>query len=372
MRCLDDRSERSRVERRPRGRLGKRAGTADNRRMDPLLAAYVHGIDPIALSIRWYGLSYLLGFILGFLVILRVVRVGRSTLQPEVVANLGITFALSVMVGARLGYVLFYQPALLVEFDGVFPFWGALAVNRGGMSSHGGMIGVVVASGLYAWRQRHDWGHVLDLGALAAPLGLCFGRIANFINGELYGRECSPDFAWAVKFPQEVRTWSLEQLESPAMQQVLTIVAPAGVVAQRRYDQLCEQVIAAVQAGSREATEALAPLLTPRHPSQLYEAALEGLLLFAVLAVIALKPRRPFTLAGVFALVYAVFRIGVEEYRLPDHDLGFEWLGLTRGQWLSVGLLLAGLVALVISRWRKAEPMGGLLPVTDHPAAARR
>ena len=323
-------------------------------------AAYVHDIAPIAISIRWYGLSYLVGFMLAFLVIRRVTLVGRATLDREAAANLVITYALGVMIGARLGYVLFYQQSLLWTFDGAPPFWGLLAVNHGGMSSHGGMIGVVVASWLFARRHRLDWGHVLDLGAIAAPLGLFFGRMANFINGELYGRACSPDLAWAVQFPQELRTWSGEQLASLAP--VFELVSPTIVGGRPTYEQLIEQTIVLVQNGNRQIAVALQPLLTSRHPSQIYEALLEGLVLFAVLAVLWLKPRKPFTICGTFGVVYAVFRIIVEQFRQPDHDLGFEWLGLTRGQWLSIGLLAAGVLVLAVARRRKTEPMGGLLP----------
>ena len=325
--------------------------------MYPILAAYLHNIDPIAVwPVRWYGLSYLAGFVLGFFVIRHVVRVGKSSLRIDSVGNLAVACALGVMIGARLGYVLFYQQSLLWTFDSRIPFWGLLAVNRGGMSSHGGMVGVVIALWLYARANKHDWAHVLDLAALAAPLGLFFGRLANFVNGELYGRECSPGFSWAVKFPQEIFTWDRKRLAS--LDEVFALLPASDSV-----EALLNRTIIAVQEGNQQVAEALAPLLTPRHPSQIYEAILEGLLLFAVLAVIWLKPRKPLTISGSFAVVYAICRIAVEQFRQPDHDLGFEWLGLTRGQWLSIGLLLAGLLVLVISRRRKGEPMGGLLSV---------
>ena len=324
--------------------------------MYPTLAAYLHDIDPIAVwPIRWYGLSYLAGFVLGFLVIRHVVRVGNSSLRVESVGNLAVACALGVMIGARLGYVLFYQQSLLWTFDGRLPFWGLLAVNRGGMSSHGGMVGVVIAIWLYARANKHDWAHVLDLAALAAPLGLFFGRLANFVNGELYGRQCSESFRWAVKFPQEILAWDRQRLAW--LDEVLTLLPPSNSL-----DEALQQTIIAVQNGNQQVASALAPLLTPRHPSQIYEAILEGLLLFVVLAVIWLKPRKPLMICGSFAVVYAIFRIAVEQFRQPDHDLGFEWLGLTRGQWLSIGLLLAGVLVLAVSRRRKGEPMGGLMP----------
>ena len=329
--------------------------------MYPILAAYLHDLDPIFIwPIRWYGLSYLAGFVLGFLVLRHVVRVGRSSIKVESVGNLAVACALGVMIGARLGYVLFYQQSLLWSFDGQLPFWHLLAVNRGGMSSHGGMIGVVGAIWLYARVNKHDWAHVLDLAALVAPLGLFFGRLANFVNGELYGRQCSADFPLAVKFPQEIFTWDLQRVAS--LDEVFALLPSANSVVAAT-----EQTIIAVQNGSQQVAAALEPLLTPRHPSQIYEAVLEGLLLFIVLAVIWLKPRKPLTISGWFAVVYAIFRIAVEQFRQPDHDLGFEWLGLTRGQWLSIGLLLAGLLVLVISRRRKGEPMGGLLPLQTKP-----
>src|SRR5690606_13364210 len=121
---------------------------------------------------------------LGYLIIRRVTRAGISSLDPVEVWDLVLTAAIGIVLGGRIGYVLLYQPSLLTSFSDSLPWWDALAINKGGMASHGGMIGLIVATWLYARRHRHRWRHVIDLTAFGAPIGLFFGRMANFINGE--------------------------------------------------------------------------------------------------------------------------------------------------------------------------------------------
>jgi len=279
-----------------------------------------------------------------------VVAAGRSTLAPTTAGDLVVALAFGIVIGGRLGYVVFYQPALLWTFGGTFPFWDLLAVNKGGMASHGGMIGLIVASWWYARRYGHNMAHLLDLGAFGAPLGLFFGRIANFVNGELYGRGPT-DVPWAVKFPQEIFTWDANRLTQ--LEPVLDMVAAPT------YDQKLQQVIVAIQNGNQQIAAAIEPLLTPRHPSQIYEALLEGLLLFAVLGVVWLKPRKPMTIGALACVVYGLVRIFGELYRQPDEHIGYEWLDLPRGQWLSIALTALGIVLLVIFNRKQADPMGG-------------
>lgn len=319
------------------------------------LAAYLHTMDPFAIDfgggwgIRWYGLSYLVGFYIGYLLIKRVTRAGISTLAPDRVADLVISLALGIVIGGRLGYVLFYRIELLWTFSERFPWWSALAINEGGMASHGGMIGGILASGWFAWRHGQRWSHLLDLFAFGAPPGLFFGRVANFINGELLGRPCDPALPWAVKFPQELHGWSDGQLQQLDAALVQAGVPPMSIA----------QIIAAVQAGNREVIDVLEPMLTPLHPSQLYAAAGEGLVVFAVLMWTWRRPRKPLLVGSLFCISYACMRILDEMFRQPDEHLGFQALGLTRGQWLSVGLFMVGLVGLGLWSRSRASPMGG-------------
>ena len=342
----------------------------------PLLAVFFHNIDPFAIrftddfGIRWYGLSYLLGFFIAYLLIKRVVRAGVSTLKPEEVGDLIVTLALGVVIGGRLGYVFFYSPSLLTAFDSQqVPYWGVLMINKGGMASHGGMIGGIIASWYYAWKHNHSWPHILDLFAFGAPLGLFFGRIANFIHGELFGRpvrEGSIAMHWAVKFPQEMYLWDPEnsadaaKLETLIRQAAPLVKKPTEFLAAGSDEQI-RTVIGLMQKGNQSLRAVVEPLLTPRHPSQLYEALLEGLVLFTVLAIVWWKPRKPLVIGATFAITYGIVRIIGEVFRMPDAPIAheeFQHFGVTRGQWLSALLMLAGVIMLVLAQRRRVAPMG--------------
>lgn len=322
--------------------------------MITLLGTYLHDIDPYAIrlpqgwwsqGIRWYGLSYLGGFVISYLLIRRVTKVGISTLSPLKVGDLIFVLLVGVMVGGRLGYVLFYEPSLLSSFTGRFPYWGLLAINEGGMASHGGIIGTIIACAYFARRHGHSMPHMLDLLAFSSPLGLFLGRIANFINGELYGRPCSPKLPWAVHFPQEMFTWSTIQWDrvSSVIDQFIGV----------------EEVIAQIQIGNHVVISAVRPWLTPRHPSQIYAALLEGLFVFGVLAMLWIKPRKPGLIGAAFCITYGVVRIIGEQFRQPDNHIGYQWLNLTRGQWLSIYLIIAGILLAIAFAIRKIHCMGG-------------
>ena len=267
--------------------------------------------------------------------------------------------------------------------DGHFPYWGVLKVNEGGMASHGGILGVMLVCWLYGRHHEIPFWHCLDLTVFGGALGFFFGRIANFINGELYGREASPNFAWAVKFPSEMLLWTQKSFErltdlKPAVdalgslqsgpetipvnasvwQSWLSNYGPDMSARQHIYETI-EALIAAVQAGNVKVTEALAPALTPRHPSQLYQAVMEGLLVFILMVVIWRKPQKPGVIAGWFGVSYCAARIIGEQFRMPDAHIGFQWLGLTRGQWLSIALFLVGLAFLLYAYRRNSEKLGG-------------
>ncbi len=326
------------------------------------LAAWLHTLDPFAIwPIRWYGLSYLFGFFLAYLLIRRVVAIGHSTLKVDQVQDLIITLAIGAVVGGRLGYVVFYKPELLTTFTGHLPFWGLLAINEGGMASHGGIIGAVLAAVWFARRNRLSLPHVLDLAAFGTPLGLAFGRIANFINGELYGRACDPSFPLAVKFPQEMLTWPGEKLAALAPALRFLPDDPNAIPGQVTGEQL-HRILDAIQSHNPDIIAIVQPLLTPRHPSQLYQSLLEGFLVFVVLLAVWAKPRKPLVLGGWFALSYGIARIIGEFFRLPDAHIAaqeFGHWGITRGQLLSVFLVLAGVVMVVLAQRRDVPAMGG-------------
>lgn len=252
-------------------------------------------IDPVMIEIgplviRWYALAYIAGLVLGWLYLRWLVQRPGWQLTPLDLDDLLLYVTLGVVLGGRLGYVLFYRPEFYLSHPGEI-----LAVWQGGMSFHGGLIGVFAAMGLFAYRRKIPFFEIADPVAAAAPIGLLFGRIANFINGELFGR--TSDVSWAVIFPH----------------------------------------------GGPD----------PRHPSQLYESALEGLVLFLILFWFARKIRKPEhrgRIAGLFLIGYGIARSFVELFREPDAHLGFL-LGnaVTMGQILSMPMIVIGLVLVVRS-----------------------
>lgn len=248
--------------------------------------------DPIAFSlgplhVRWYGLTYLVAFVL-FLVLGRI-RARQNVLhgwKPADLDDLLLYGILGVVLGGRLGYCLFYKPMYyLANPLEIFAVW------QGGMSFHGGMLGVIFAMWLYARRTERGFLNVTDFIAPLVPLGLASGRMGNFINAELPGRVTDASTPFAMVFPQ--------------------------------IDKL------------------------PRHPSQLYQFALEGLLLFALLWIYASKPRTVGRVSGAFLVGYGVFRFIAEFFREPDSFLGFLALGMTMGQWLCLPMIAVGVWLLV-------------------------
>ncbi|MFW6337006.1 MAG: prolipoprotein diacylglyceryl transferase [Phycisphaeraceae bacterium] len=329
----------------------------------PTLAAWLHDLDPVAFTIpgigfgvRWYGLSYLVGFILGFLLIRRVATAGKSPLDATRAADFVVAVAIGIVVGGRLGYVLFYSRELLVDFSGSFPFWGVLAINEGGMASHGGMIGALLGSAVFAWRHKLPVFHLADLVAFAAPAGLALGRVANFINGELIGRPVRDSFPLAVKFPQE-----LYRASSAKWNEIAAALPPVGEVFQTADAWSRGLVVYAVQQDLAPVKQAVEPLLTPRHPSQLYAAALEGVFVLLVLAIVYARPRKPGLVAFTFGVTYAIMRILDETWRLPDAQFieAGQLPAVTQGQWLSIVLLLVTAMGLIWRIKKPAEPLGG-------------
>ncbi|MEQ9454384.1 MAG: prolipoprotein diacylglyceryl transferase [Phycisphaeraceae bacterium] len=337
----------------------------------------LHTLDPIAftipgigLPIRWYGLAYLAGFLIAYALIRRVLTVGRTPLKPDLAADLIIHIALGLIIGGRLGYVLFYQPSLLIDFDAQPPFWGPLAINRGGMASHGGMLGAIVAAWLFARRHNTPILHLLDLVAFAGPPGVLLGRLANYVNGELYGRECAPNFIFATRFPQELLDWAVDPELYATM--LAPLMARAPDLGETPLD-WAYHAIDRIHQHDPDIIALVEPALTPRHPSQLYAASLEGLLLFLILAAAWTKPRKPGLIAGIFCCTYAIVRIIGEFFRMPDTQLlnsEFAATGITRGQWLSALLFLLGLFVIHMARKSRQEPLGGWIPSAREPGRA--
>ena len=259
-------------------------------------------LDPIAvqigpLQIRWYGLAYVAGFICAFLILGNLSKRWRVRINEDAFFVIVFSVILGVIIGGRAGYVLFYGDGYYLQHPEKI-----LAFNEGGMSFHGGLIGVLVGGYIASHITHIPFLTLADMGAVGAAIGLFFGRCANFVNGELWG--APTDLPWGVVFG-----------------------GAAGTM--------------------------------PRHPSQLYEALLEGVVIFCVLFALSRKnpPRPRGTFIGLFLVMYGVFRFLVEFVREPDVQLGYLWGGwLTMGQVLSVPLIVAG-VALLIGKALRAQSL---------------
>lgn len=314
-----------------------------------VFAIYVHDLNPVALPIygglalRWYGLAYLMGFIAGFLLLRNLARRGLWVMPPEKVGDFIAGCALfGVFLGGRLGYIFFYHlPKVGWKTLADDPLL-ILRVWEGGMASHGGILGLAIFTWVYAKKQNVSWAKLADGLSVVGPLGLFFGRVANFINGELYGRVANGE-PWAVKFPQSL---ALESEETQALAwQACTRVNPSLADAKS-----LDPLIAAARQDPK-LSETLGEFLPARHPSQIYEGLLEGLLLFVILWVVRNRyPKAPAgMLTGLFFALYAVFRIIGEQFREPDAAMvGF----LTKGQFFSFFMFLFA-AAFFGHAWRK-------------------
>lgn len=258
---------------------------------------FVVSFEPVAFTIfgwgvHWYGLMYLVGFTGGWWIARYLAR--RNThwgMTAQHVDDLLFYMGLGVILGARVGYVLFYDMGnILAQATLTDSLWRIISIHKGGMSFHGGLLGVVLGLWLFNRKYKHGFFVLTDMMAMIAPLGLCAGRIGNFINGELWGKPS--DVAWAMIFPHS-------------------------------------------------------NTLQPRHPTPLYEAFLEGVVLFILVWGFARRSPPTMAISGLFALCYGAFRIFVEFFRLPDAHIGylaFDWL--TMGMLLSAPLCVVGVILL--------------------------
>ncbi|MBB2169081.1 prolipoprotein diacylglyceryl transferase [Gluconacetobacter aggeris] len=273
---------------------------------DPVM---VH-VGPLA--IRWYAMAYITALVVGWRLVRRLVTLTPQAGTPEQVDDFLTWATLGVVLGGRLGYILFYQPQLYLEHP-----LAALQVWHGGMSFHGGALGVVLALALFAWRNGLSFLAFSDRVTIVVPMGLGLGRVANFINGELWGRAAPADLPWAMVFPQ---------------------------------------------AGPE-----------PRHPSELYEALLEGAVLFTIMWLVARSERireRPGFLAGLFLFGYAVARSFCEFFREPDAFIGFLPFGTTMGQILCIPMAIAGAGLMAQAMMRPPRPV--LMPAAIGTEGAER
>ncbi len=271
------------------------------------LAITFPAIDPVAISIgplaiRWYALAYISGIVIGWIYARALIKSeklwgGPAPIAPLQLDDFILWVTIGIIVGGRTGYVLFYNPAVFIQNPAAI-----LKLWEGGMSFHGGFLGCVAAVMLFALKNKISILSLGDITTAVAPIGIFLGRLANFIKGELWGREADASVPWRMIFPDD-------------------------------------------------------PLQLFRHPSQLYEAALEGILLFSVLAIMvrmgALK--RPGLILGSFIAIYGLARITGEFFREPDPQLGFLWGGLTMGMLLSVPMIIVGGI-LIMMAWRRKAP----------------
>ncbi len=294
-----------------------------------MLAYYIHQLSPFlieftpGIGLRWYGLAYISAFFCGWLVYRQLSRRGFADLPEKEVGDfIAWWVVLGTILGGRIGYMVLYQMDAFIQNP-----LDLLKVWEGGMSAHGGMIGVLLSTYIFARRHRISWLNLGDNLVVTVPIGLFFGRCANFINGELYGRATS--VAWAIQFPQEL--YAEPRLAAQALNQTSSFF-PDGMGLNTIIDSL----------GSSPAVqEILSRILTPRHPSQLYEAFFEGLVLFLILWVLRTKLLlRNGILTGGFFVLYAIFRSAMECFREPDATLISD---LTRGQFFSIFLGLLGI-----------------------------
>lgn len=343
----------------------------------PTLAAWVHSLSPFFVrftddfGLRWYGLSYAAAFLLAWLLLRWLAARGATQIPRERAGDAILYCVAGVVIGGRLGYVFFYQPSLLWTTSRSPPWWGVLAINQGGMASHGGMIGAIIACWFVSrWlpvrtTAGRAYLHVLDSLALTTPWGLMLGRLANFINGELLGKiVADPDHPapwWAVKFPQERLPGSgHEPLLTSQQQDGLSELVVRTRLPGQSYEEGYRHLVELIQRGRHDLAEQLSPFLAARHPSQLYQAFCEGIVVGVILWWIARRPRYPGIVGCWFLISYGILRIVNEAFwRLPDAIPHPYILGLTRGQWLSAAMIAIGLVFLTIIKARNGEKMGG-------------
>lgn len=325
-----------------------------------LAQSLVHTLDPVVVDlggpfqVRWYGLAYLSGFVVAWALVHWLARRKLVPIAQAAVADFMTACVVGVVVGGRLGHVLFYDRHLLWTFHESFPFWGVLELNRGGMSSHGGMIGTFLAMVWFSRQQRASLLACCDVVCFTAPAGLMFGRLANWVNGELMGRvlpesmQASPPW-WSVKFPADAVQQANEAFERSG----------GNPVAAQALHRAQELYVACYQ-GDAAAIEQVTRMVPARYPSQFLQAITDGPMLMAVVVLVWLRPRKPGTVLAWFFVAYGVLRVGTEQVREPDADV-FMLGPATLPMLLSGLMVVVGLAALWWFQRLDGERVGGLL-----------
>lgn len=339
-----------------------------------LAESIVHTLDPFLFRItaefgpRWYGLAYAAGFLVAWGLARWLAKSGRVAISTAQAADLVTILAIGVLAGGRIGHILFYEPKLLVGFSGDFPFWDAINIAHGGMSSHGGMIGVGVAAMWSARRMRLPFLAVGDIACFAAPIGLGLGRLANWVNGELLGKalpetmQGNPPW-WSVKYPSELLEKGFANADR------LAALSPLrSRIGAHPGDSLAKALFDACYRHDAEVLGKVAPLLTARYPINFMQAFTDGVLLMLALVVVWLRPRPAGTLMGWFMLVYGALRCVTEAYREPDPDV-LHTTVVTMPVLLSLSMCMVGLALLLRVRGR-GDRHGGLLSAASDRAVA--
>ncbi|MGJ8724945.1 MAG: prolipoprotein diacylglyceryl transferase [Roseibacillus sp.] len=332
-----------------------------------MLLAYVHDLDPVlfslseTLKVRWYGLAYLAGFIAAWWLLKKMAEKELLPVAPDKVSDFVAYGAfLGVFLGGRIGYVLFY---MLPTVDGRSQIADdpltIIKVWDGGMSSHGGILGLTIFAWFYARRTKVSWAALGDAIVCVAPLGVFFGRMANFINGELFGHISKGNLPWLVKFPGALFNNKCPEAADYPNAMRVAIETSTGEPRQALEQAFSshiggEQALAAAIRASDDVKAAVEPFLLNRHPSQVYEGLLEGLLLFILLIILRFRcPKLPTgLLTGLFFLLYSLGRIFVEQFRVPDSAM----IGaLTKGQFYSLFFIVIGAAFIL---WSLKGPLG--------------
>lgn len=370
-----------------------------------MLAYYIHDLDPYVFKIgpwgpRWYGLAYLMGFLFAYLLLKKNAHDGMLRLNPERVADLVLNGCIfGVLLGGRLGYCIFYQPSLL-GFTGEFPYWGVLRVWEGGMSAHGGVVFTIMTLMVFGWQYLgqptrrqlttlvggafvcgaigwmlayfiwnnqyyevgaaqvlgmawmvfYGWWNAIpvinigDAACMVVPIGLFFGRCANFINGELYGHPTT--VPWAVKFPSEIYAPTNGTIDPGVYDRLLGLFATLGIPvnwsSQDPIGHSVDMLHRRLLEHNPQALTAVANIIPARHPSQLYEALLEGLLLFVICWTIGRKWRKDGMASGAFLTFYPIMRIIGEQFRVGDTPALIFGMEISKGVLYSIPMVLGG------------------------------
>ncbi len=332
-----------------------------------LAESYLHNLDPFvfqitdSIGLRWYGLAYIGGFIIALLLLRYLSRKKFSPVPEHQMSEIVFSCVIGVILGGRIGYALFYDPTLFFTVSDSFPWWELLAINRGGMSSHGGMLGVL-GTFIYCGRKYNiSIPHLMDIGTYVAIPGLFLGRIANLINAELWGTRLpealqqNPPW-WSIKYPTEItEVWTRQPVRYTTKLESLQPLQTKVHGGESFYSNIVNEAYQ----GNQVVIDTIQPLLTAWYPSQLFQAITNGPLLFALLTIVWWKPRKPGVVAGWFLIIYGFFRTATEALRQPDDGVSLVF-DLTRGQLLSIAMMVAGTLIIYLFSQRRVEKFGGL------------